>query len=419
MIDPRRVLTFREVARLGSFSRAAEALSLTQPAVSQQVAALERQAGARLLERGPGGLSLTPAGDLLAHADVVADRLELASGQLAEQVAHAARELRIGAFPSALATRVPRALGRLTAERPEVKADVTEGTTDELIERVRSGALHVAVCFQDAAVARREHEGTERADLDEEPFAALLPHGHPLAGTGPIGLADLAEETWVAPSRDGLIVRACEAAGFTPSIRYVSRDPLANRGLVAAGLAVTISPAGLAAESPDRGRARARRTAPLRLRAVAGERRRPARARLRRCVGQRLRTGRFQPRRPMSRSEIRPRRSAVPCSGSTAAASVFVAASSERIESTASASEGRSSSIRSSAASRPAARSSARSIASRISPPRRSTSPSCAVSRASIPGSSRPAIAIACRSSSARSTRRGPISRAGPRCGPV
>jgi len=249
MIDPRRVLTFREVARLGSFSRAAEALSLTQPAVSQQVAALEHQAGARLLERGPGGLSLTPAGELLlAHADVVADRLELASGQLAEQVAHAARELRIGAFPSALATRVPPALGRLTAERPEVKADVTEGTTDELVERVRSGALHVAVCFQDAAVARREHEGTERADLDEEPFAALLPEGHPLAGAGPLGLADLARETWVAPSREGLIVRACEAAGFTPAIRYVSRDPLANRGLVAAGLAVTISPAGLAAE---------------------------------------------------------------------------------------------------------------------------------------------------------------------------
>ena len=249
MIDPRRVLTFREVARLGSFSRAAEALALTQPAVSQQVAALERQAGARLLERGPGGLSLTPAGELLlAHADVVADRLELASGQLAEQVAHAARELRIGAFPSALATRVPRALGRLTAERPEVKADVTEGTTDELVERVRSGALHVAVCFQDAAVARREHEGTERADLDEEPFAALLPLGHPLAGAGPIGLADLADQTWVAPSREGLIVHACEAAGFTPAIRYVSRDPLANRGLVAAGLAVTISPAGLAAE---------------------------------------------------------------------------------------------------------------------------------------------------------------------------
>ena len=249
MIDPRRVLTFREVARLGSFSRAAEALALTQPAVSQQVAALERQAGAQLLERGPGGLSLTPAGALLlAHADVVADRLDLAVGQLAELTGHAARELRIGAFPSALATRVPQALARLTAERPEVKADVSERTTDALVDGVRTGELHVAVCFQDAAEPRREHDGAERIDLGDEPFKALLPLGHPLAGEGPLRLRRLAEETWVAPSRDGLIARACEAAGFTPAIRYVSRDPLANRGLVAAGLAVTISPAELAAE---------------------------------------------------------------------------------------------------------------------------------------------------------------------------
>src|SRR5215213_8188195 len=241
MIDPRRVLTFREVARLGSFSRAAEALSLTQPAVSQQVAALERQAGARLLERGPGGLSLTPAGELLlAHADVVADRLDLAAGQLAELAGHAARELRIGAFPSALA--------RLTAERPEVKADVSERTTGALVEGVRTGELHVAVCFQDAARPRREHEGAERIDLGEEPFRALLPEGHALAGGGPLRLQQLADEVWVAPSRDGMIAQACEATGFTPAIRYVSRDPLANRGLVAAGLAVTISPAGLAAE---------------------------------------------------------------------------------------------------------------------------------------------------------------------------
>ena len=100
-LDPRRVLTFREVARHGSFSRAAEALSLTQPAVSQQVAALERQLGAQLLERGPGGLTLTPAGELLLeHADVVSDRLRLAEGQLDELVEAAGMRLQVGAFAS-------------------------------------------------------------------------------------------------------------------------------------------------------------------------------------------------------------------------------------------------------------------------------------------------------------------------------
>jgi DNA-binding transcriptional LysR family regulator len=245
MLDPRRVLTFREVAHLGSFSRAAEALALTQPAVSQQVAALERQIGEPLLNRGPGGLTLTRAGEvLLEHADVVADRLTLADGQLGELVADARRHLRAGAFPSAVATIVPVALARLGAE---AKVELVEGTQQELAAWVAGGDLHVAVCFQDAAAPRNEPEGTERHDLHEEPFAAVLPPGHRLAGREEIRLIELAEETFVAPSRDGLIARACREAGFTPAIRYVSRDPLANRALVANGLAVTITPAGLAA----------------------------------------------------------------------------------------------------------------------------------------------------------------------------
>src|SRR4051794_28818348 len=130
MLDPRRVLTFREVARLGSFSRAAEALALTQPAVSQQVGALERQIGEPLLNRGPGGLTLTRAGDvLLEHADVVSDRLMLATGQLDELVQSARRHLRVGAYPSAVATIVPPALARLGTD---AKVELVEGTQQEL-----------------------------------------------------------------------------------------------------------------------------------------------------------------------------------------------------------------------------------------------------------------------------------------------
>lgn len=248
MLDPRRVLTFREVARVGSFSRAADALSLTQPAVSQQVAALERQIGEPLLDRGPGGLTLTRAGEvLLAHADVVADRLTLAAGQLEELVADARRHLRAGAFPSAVATIVPVALARLGAD---TKVELVEGTQQELAAWVAAGDLHVAVCFQDPAIPRREPEGTLRVDIEDEPFVARLAPGHRLARRKRIRLADLAEETWVAPSREGLIARACREAGFTPAIRYVSRDPLANQALVSNGLAVTISPARLSEATP-------------------------------------------------------------------------------------------------------------------------------------------------------------------------
>jgi DNA-binding transcriptional LysR family regulator len=240
-MDPRRVLTFRAVAHERSFSGAARTLSLTQPAVSQQVAALEREVGARLLDREPGGLRLTRAGEvLLEHADAIAQRFELAAAQLGE-LADPPR-LRIGAFPSALAALVPRAVagfGRVVLE---------EGGTPELAERVRRGALHLAVGFQDAAQPRREHKGVERRDMLREPFLVALWPGHPLAERHAVPLAALADEPWVAPSGDNLIARACRAAGFEMRLTMVSRDPLANRALIAAGLAVTLVPRLLASE---------------------------------------------------------------------------------------------------------------------------------------------------------------------------
>src|SRR3954470_11473265 len=103
-VDARRLLTFREVARARSFSAAARALALTQPAVSQQVAALERQLGVRLLDREPGGLRLTEAGTVaLEHADAIAGRLALAGTQLGELAGAGRTTVRVGAFPSALA----------------------------------------------------------------------------------------------------------------------------------------------------------------------------------------------------------------------------------------------------------------------------------------------------------------------------
>src|SRR4051812_5981624 len=113
-MDPRRVLTFRAVAHRRSFSGAARELSLSQPAVSTQVAALERELGARLLEREPGGLRLTREGEiLLVHADAIAERFELAAAQLGAAAAGRRARLRIGAFPTALASLVPEAIARV------------------------------------------------------------------------------------------------------------------------------------------------------------------------------------------------------------------------------------------------------------------------------------------------------------------
>ena len=242
MLDPRRLLTFREVARLGSFSRAAEELSLTQPAVSQQILSLERQLGIRLIDRGPGGLGLTAAGALLLrHADAVSGRLRLATEQLGALVAEQRRHLAVGAFPSAIATIVPEALVRIRTAEPDLELSVSEGTQEELAAAVRDGTLQVAVLFQDTAAPRRDHEDLERHDLFEEPMVAALPPEHRLARRRRIDLELLAEDHWTAPSRDGLVHRTCVAAGFEPNIAFVTPDVLAFRELVSSGLAVTLT----------------------------------------------------------------------------------------------------------------------------------------------------------------------------------
>jgi DNA-binding transcriptional LysR family regulator len=247
MLEPRRLLTFREVANRRSFSRAAEALALTQPAVSQQVAALERQLGVRLLDRGPGGPAPTEAGALLlAHADAIAERLTQADAQLAELVGAERATLRVGAFPSALGSIVPDAIAQLHEQRPELQVEVIEGSAQDNGAAVAAGELHVAVCFQDLAAPRHAPDGTERHELGEESMLALLPAEHPLAGRPSIELSALADETWSAPSRDHLVYRACVAAGFEPRIAYVCRDPLVIGELVGAGLAVTLIPELLA-----------------------------------------------------------------------------------------------------------------------------------------------------------------------------
>jgi DNA-binding transcriptional LysR family regulator len=250
-MDPRRVLTFRAVAHQRSFSRAAGELALSQPSVSNQVASLEREIGARLIERAPGGLRLTREGEiLLEHADAIAERFELAKRQLATAAEGQRARLRVGAFPTALAGFVPAAIARLRLGYPDTKVAVDEGT-DDLPARVRSGELHLAVAFQDTARPRQEPPGLERRDLLRERFMVALAPGHRLAEHPEVALADLGDEDWTVAVTDGLIVGACRAAGFEPNLVSITRDQLAIRALIARGLAVTLAPQLLAEAFKD------------------------------------------------------------------------------------------------------------------------------------------------------------------------
>ncbi len=162
-MDPRRLLTFRTVAHERSFSRAAEKLSLSQPSVSHQIALLETEAGVRLLDRGRGGLRLTPAGAvLLQHADHLAWRLQLADTQIAELATERRAHIRLDAFPTALASFVPAAIAKLRLAHPDLRVQLSEVTASTLEPRFLRGKYDVALGYQDTSTDRRTFQNAQR-----------------------------------------------------------------------------------------------------------------------------------------------------------------------------------------------------------------------------------------------------------------
>jgi DNA-binding transcriptional LysR family regulator len=239
-MDPRRLLTFRAVAHARSFSRAAEGLSLSQPSVSHQIGLLETEIGIRLLERGRGGLRLTRAGEvLLEHADHVGWRLQLADTQITALAGQRRENVRLGAFPTALAGFVPSAITRLRLAHRHLRVLLSEVTPSTLEPRILSGELDIAISYQDATAKRHESEGAERIDLMQDTFLIGLPPEHRLARTdAPVSLTQLADDDWIFASTEGFLVQACRDVGFDPHILATTSEPLATRGLIARGLGV-------------------------------------------------------------------------------------------------------------------------------------------------------------------------------------
>src|SRR5918992_1024959 len=140
MLDIRRMKVLREVAAHGSFSAAAEALNFTQSAISQHVAALERESGTKLVERGSRGVRLTEAGRaLVAHADAIVARIECAEEELAALAGPRGGRLRLACFQSAGATLVPRAVAEFHRRHPDVELSMIEAEPEAATEHLRAG----------------------------------------------------------------------------------------------------------------------------------------------------------------------------------------------------------------------------------------------------------------------------------------
>src|SRR5580693_284991 len=246
MLNVSRLRVLVEVARQGSFSSAAEELSYTQSAVSQQVATLEAETGMTLLERHPRGVRVTPAGAaLVEHAEGVLARLEAAEAELSAIAGLRAGRLRMASFPTAGATLMPLAIATFRAEHPEIELTLAEGEPEEIAPMLRAGKFDLALLFEFDEPAAAMDELT-RVELLEDPMYLALPRDHRLAAKQRLRLADLREEAWVQTSRQSPcarhVVRCCHAAGFEPNVAFESDDYQTVQGLVAAGVGVALIP---------------------------------------------------------------------------------------------------------------------------------------------------------------------------------
>src|SRR5215203_4705621 len=148
MLDVRRMRVLREVAHRGSFSAAAESLSFTQSAVSQQVAALEHEAGAVLVERSARGVRLTDAGEaVVRHAEGILAKLAEAEAELEAIAGLRGGRLRMSAFESAAGTIMPPAVARFAERYPAVELSLSLAEPIDSVPKLKSGELEIALSF--------------------------------------------------------------------------------------------------------------------------------------------------------------------------------------------------------------------------------------------------------------------------------
>jgi len=235
---------FREVARSGSLTAAGQSLGYTQSAVSRQISALEKATGVHLLDRLPRGVRLTEEGRcLLAHAEAVLERMSAAQHALEALRDLDAGRLRVGAFDSADAALVPRAMAAFQAAHPKVALTLVEGVTTVQVGRLQNGEIDVAV------VSTYPHQTLDSGQLQlhyllDDPLMVALPAGHRLAHGRALRLAELAGESWIEgfPDSSQILIDACLRAGFRPRIDFEVREWTAKQGFVAAGLGLALVP---------------------------------------------------------------------------------------------------------------------------------------------------------------------------------
>lgn len=247
----------RAVAATGSLSGAGRLLGCTQPAVRQQITALEKSAGSPLIVRAGHRTRLTPAGEVLVrHADTILQELDAAEREVAALAGLQAGAVRLVSFPGGGATLVPAVLAAIRAAHPGTEVFFEDAEPPAVVEMLRAGACDVALSFRHTGGAETEEwRDLLLRPLVSDPLMALIPEADPLARAGSVGLVELAGKPWIAgcPHCRGPLVGTCLEAGFTPRVAFSTDDWPTVAGLVGAGLGVAAVPRSSIGSSAPRG----------------------------------------------------------------------------------------------------------------------------------------------------------------------
>ena len=245
-VDIGRLRLLAAVARYGSMTAAANQLSYTPSAVSQQVRKLEAELGLQVLARHAKGVDLTDAGRaVVEHVGTMERELAAFRDHLEEIAGARTGTLRFGTFPTFGASLLPFAITSFTQHHPGVSLSVRSARQRGLLELLHNREIEMAVLW-DYEWSRLNETGLHVQRLLLDPTRLVVSDGHPLAGRTMVDVADLADEQWITRADQhpvvDVLLRTCRAAGFDPTISFEAHDYQEAQAMVAAGLGVALAP---------------------------------------------------------------------------------------------------------------------------------------------------------------------------------
>ena len=256
-VDVRWVESFAVVATELHFTRAAQLLGVSQPALSQQIARLERQLGVVLFTRAPGAVSLTPAGEVLWR-EVRPAMAGLRAGIAAARSVGAGvlGQLRVQHLSSYGPVVLPRVAARLREAAPDLTVALREASVEEQIDALHGRSADVGIFHLDPDVDLGDLDVTIVV-LASAPRYVAVPRGHPLTAASAVTLVDLAGDVWVMPVgagdrtvQEANVLAACRRHGFEPRVSQRANSIETMLGLVASGFGVAPAPWSVALRPP-------------------------------------------------------------------------------------------------------------------------------------------------------------------------